>query len=58
MYKVVFVYADGRKGECIENGAPLQFENETAAASFADDLNNKIPTELKLFFPVWKAEKA
>ena len=58
MYRVVFDYGDGRKGVCTENGNPIQFETETAAASFADDLNNKIQPELKSFFPVWYVEEA
>lgn len=57
MYKVVFEYANGKKGVCIENGKPCLFETEQKAKNFADNLNSKVSEDMKPFFPVWYAEE-
>jgi hypothetical protein len=56
MYCVRFEYKDGKKGICKEGGKPRLFENENAAADFAESLNSCISEELKDFFPKWRAE--
>lgn len=58
MYKVVFEYADGRKGVCRENAKIRLFDTEQEAADFAANLNGQIEEELKPFPPVWSVEKA
>lgn len=58
MYKVIFEYADGRKGTCIENGTTRLFETKKAAQKFVDELNDSIDEEAREFFPVWRAVEA
>ena len=58
MYKVVFEYANGRKGVCRADGKIRLFDTEQEAADFAADLNGKISEDMKPFFPVWSVEKA
>lgn len=63
MYKVVFEYANGRRGTCIEAGEILTFTTEQEAEAFATKLNEVIELdrdlteEDKTFFPVRRAEK-
>ena len=58
MYKVIFEYANGKKGDCRENGEVKLFNTEQEAAAFASDLNNSIEEDLKPFFPVYRAVEA
>lgn len=57
-YKVVFEYADGRKGSCIEDGKVKLFDTEQEAADFASGLNILILEGMKPVFPVYRVEKA
>lgn len=57
-YKVIFEYADGRKGTCIANGTTRLFDNQNEAEAFAAELNDCISEECKAFFPVWYAVEA
>lgn len=58
MYKVVFEYANGKKGVCREDGKIRVFDTEQEAADFAADLNGRIDEDMKPFFPVYRVEKA
>lgn len=61
MYRVVYEYADGRKGIC-ENvlrgeNKYAEFETEQEADAFASDLNGRIDDDVKHLFPVYRAEE-
>ncbi len=58
MYKVVFEYADGRKGTCKEDGKVKLFDTEQKAAAYASDLNNRIEEDMKPVFPTYRAVEA
>ncbi len=58
MYKVVFEYANGRKGVCMADGKAQLFNTEQEAAAFAAELNSCISEDVKQFFPAWSVEKS
>lgn len=55
MYKVVFEYKDGRKGTCIDDGAPRLFDTEKEAAAFASDLN-RATEDVRYALPFYRVE--
>lgn len=57
MYKVVFEYADGKRGSCKEGGSVRVFETEREAAYFAKGLNDRIDEDMREAFPVYRVEK-
>lgn len=57
MYQVVYVYENGRRGVCKENGEIRLFDTEQEATVFAADLNSQIEEDMKSFFPIWSVEK-
>ena len=58
MYKLVFEYADGRKGVCIEKGKECVFDSEQEATDRAAYLNSRIHEYMKPFVPTYRVEKA
>lgn len=57
MYKVIFEYADGRRGTCREGGETKVFDTEQEAVRYAEELNARIDEDMKPYFPAYRAEK-
>ena len=46
MYKVVYKYANGKKGTCTEGGKAILFDTERGAAEYTADLNSRTESDI------------